>query len=117
MNEDIVTWEINQGEDFKRTIEVEDEAGNPVDLTGYTAKMQLRSSPGHINVYLTASSDTGEFTVINGKLELSIESAVIDALTFNQAVGDLFIFDQAGEPEKLINIRAKLVKKVTEWLP
>jgi len=51
---------LTQGAGFYETIDWEDpETDDPIDLTGYTAKMQIRSSPSSSEVVLELSTENG----------------------------------------------------------
>lgn len=47
---------IEQGASVNFELAYKDSNGNPVDLTGYQARMQLRPSPSSDTVYITLSS-------------------------------------------------------------
>lgn len=54
---------LSQGESFSRTLTWTDSGGNLVNLTGYTAKMDLRSSPVGSTTALLTLTDTSGLTL------------------------------------------------------
>lgn len=50
---------VDQGSDFSTTITYADDAGDPTDLTGCTAKMQVRRFAGSPAAFLTLSNGNG----------------------------------------------------------
>lgn len=72
--------DIDQGQTFEETVLYRDSSGNAVDLTGYTAKMQIRSAfgVGDADVDIsTTPNDDGSITIDAeaGKLTLLIKAA------------------------------------------
>lgn len=63
---------------WSRTLLLEDEAGNPADLTGWTFVMQVRASAGSPTLL-----GTGTITTINatgGQIEASLLGSAFDAV-------------------------------------
>lgn len=61
-----------QGATFRYTVLLEQTDGSPVDLTGATARMQVRPSQGSDEIFLALTTDNGgiAITPTEGKLEL-----------------------------------------------
>lgn len=55
-NQNVYNIVINQGATWNLAVEYQNENGQPIDLAGYTAKMQLRTSPLSAVAELTLSS-------------------------------------------------------------
>jgi hypothetical protein len=96
---------IEQGATIDFEIQYQDSEGNPVDLTGYGARMQFRPSAASDTVYLSLTNNlNADGTGINmsgstpykpptsGTLGVYISSCTSSALTFGEAVYDLEIF-------------------------
>lgn len=91
------------------------EYNEPVDLTGYTARMQLRAS-------LDSTTTIDEYTTVNGKLLIDTSgfgiTILVDALTtagysFSSAVYSLEMVSGAGVVTQLTSGTITLVKEVT----
>lgn len=68
--------EVEQGATFELTFIYQDEAGNPFDLTGMTARMQLRrtyNSPTAL-IELTTANNRIVFDPFAGKITLRISA-------------------------------------------
>lgn len=50
------SFTIEQGATFQLSLQYKDSLGNPVDLTGYSGRMQIRPTVAATNVFLTLSS-------------------------------------------------------------
>jgi hypothetical protein len=61
----IYNFVIDQGATYTLQMVYQDGAGNPINLTGYTAKMQLRLKFGAPDAALTLTTENGGIT-ING---------------------------------------------------
>lgn len=91
------------------------EYNQPVDLTGYTARMQIREK-------LTSDVVLQELTTTNGKIVLNNTTKTIQflltavetaALNFNTAVYSLELASSGGEVTQLLTGTLTLVKEVT----
>lgn len=96
---------IEQGSTIDFEIQYKDASGNPVDLSGYGARMQIRPSVTSTDVYLSLTSTlNSDGTGINmsgstpykptasGSLGVYISSCTSSMLNFDEAVYDLEIF-------------------------
>lgn len=76
---------IDQGSDFETTIDVTDEDGNVVDLTGYTGAAQMRK-------HYTSSAQTAftiAITAHTGAVRMSMNAATSSTITAGRYVYDL----------------------------
>ena len=96
---------IQQGSTFERQIQYRDSAGDPVDLTNYGARMQIRPSIGSDTVIISLTSDSVDVdgtgiimtTPSSGTFTVKISAASSSGLTFsNEAVYDLEIYSGSG---------------------
>lgn len=73
----IYNFTIEQGATFTKAFTWKDDDGNPVNLTGYTARMQCRASIGStatIFSYTTPSANLSIPTPANGTIALVISA-------------------------------------------
>lgn len=128
----IYNFIIEQGTTVNFRIDYKDSNNNPVDLTGYDARMQIRDSPKGSVLYanltttidscgtgldLTPEIDGVGQPLTSGSIGIVISAASSSAFTFNQAYYDLEIFTTAiGGCETVTRIlqgKVKLSKEVT----
>jgi hypothetical protein len=110
---------IEQGTTFTLALQYKDSNSAPVDLTGYSGRMQIRPSIGSPTAYLCLSSsiraDGTGITFPNptsGTINLFISAVSSSYLTFDQGVYDLEI--QSGSVvTRLIQGGVQLSKEVT----
>jgi hypothetical protein len=82
---------IDQGITFNLTINVSDAVGNPLDLTGYELRSQMRKSyASNSFVAFTVVSDNPE----EGDLTISLTASQTSALKSGRYVYDIEIEDQ-----------------------
>lgn len=74
---------IEQGATFTLAMFYQDDAGAAVDLTGYTARMQLRKTDhaGHIELELTTENGRIVIDGARGQIMLNIAAADTTSLT------------------------------------
>jgi hypothetical protein len=111
---------IEQGATYNITIAYKDSNNNPIDLTGFGGRMQIRPSIGSTTTYLCLSSSlqadgTGlEFLspTTSGSIKLYISAISSSRLNFDQAVYDLEIAS-GSYVSRILQGGVKLSKEVT----
>lgn len=116
---------IEQGATYQVELQYKDSNGVPVDLTGYSGKLQIRPSIGSPTAYLCLSSSlNADGTGLNfagayginpptsGTIGVYISAITSSMLTFNTGVYDLEI--QSGSfVTRLLQGNVQLSKEVT----
>lgn len=91
---------IKMGATFDLPISYTDELGNPINLLGYTAKMQVRDTPKASNpplLDLTTENGNIDIDGLNGIVEVTIDRNVTAALPPNwTGFYDLFIISPSN---------------------
>lgn len=86
--------------------------GVPVDFTGKTAKMQIRST--YDSTVIHELTSVAGITLTSGLISLFISASVTATFSLVQnAVYDLFIYDNVGENEKFAKGRVEVLPSVT----
>jgi hypothetical protein len=119
------SFTLEQGSTFQRQLTYQDSNGVPIDLTSYSARMQIRPSPGSPTLYLTLSSSlmpdgtglnmnglTGVNPTTSGTIGIVVSAATSSLLTFDEAAYDLEIYS-GSYASRIIEGRVKLSKEVT----
>ena len=123
---------IEQGASLDFEVQYLDSAGNPVDLSGYSARMQIRPSTDSSTVYVTLSSSlqpdgtglnlSGSHSLkppTSGSIGVFISSCTSSLFTFNDAVYDLELFvpydGGCDYVTRLIQGPVRLSQEVTRW--
>lgn len=106
------TWD--QGATFDVTLTWRDKNETPVDLEGYTARMQLRSAIDSADVVLELTTENGRIELggVEGTIHLIVtatDTAAIDAGTYRY---DLEMVT-SGYVRKLIKGKFKVLAEVT----
>jgi hypothetical protein len=97
----------NQGATFTRTLTWTDSAKKARDLTGYTARMQVRSSVESSSVIVELTTVNGKITLgtttdTKGQVTLLLSATTTAALTPGQYVYDLELVSAGGEVTRLL---------------
>lgn len=116
---------IEQGATFQRELLYKDSAGNPIDLTNYSARMQIRPAPGSPTLFITLSSSlspdgtglnlqglSGTNPLTSGSIGMIISAASSSLLTFDEASYDLELYS-GSFVNRLLEGKVKLSKEVT----
>lgn len=79
---------VKQGDTLHLEIEVNDEDGNPIDLSGNHVCMQWRARPASVPA-LELSTDNGRIVVNGNKIELAVAAADMQAVPARTYMFDL----------------------------
>jgi len=93
----------DQGATFARSLVYKDSTGTPVNLTGYTAKMQVRPIPGSTDLVLELSTSNGRITLGGsaGTVTLSVPAANMN-FSAGEYAYDLELTSGAGAVTRLV---------------
>jgi hypothetical protein len=120
---------IEQGATTQFELQYKDANNNPIDLTGYHGRMQIRPTISSAQVYLTLSSSlnpdgtglnfsgsNGSTPPSSGSIGVYIASCTSSLLDFDNGVYDLEIYSGSGVcayTVRLLEGQVKLSKEVT----
>lgn len=131
MNTNTVLFTLYQGSTFTRRIEYLDSNGSRVDLTDYSARMQVRptyeSSTIYFNLTTSITADGTGLTMTpvsastilpasSGSIGITISAYSSSLVNFDQAYFDLEIYSGSGASEyvrRLFSGKMKMYKQVT----
>jgi len=114
--QDKKNWEVDQNTTFTFTVEYKDNSGSPIDITGCTAKMQVRDTKGGSKLAFTLTSpSTGGITVDgpNGKLIVKITPTQTNKLFYPKSSYDIMLTDTNLNKIKLLEGFMTLSRSVT----
>jgi hypothetical protein len=115
-NERKVKLTIDQGSTFrKKLIWKAGTPAVPVDLTGYTARMQIREKLDATAVLKELTTANGGITLgtTNGEINLYISAVDTTAFTWSAGVYDLEMIAPGGDVKRLIEGSVVVLKEVT----
>lgn len=125
------SFTIEQGTTVEFELQYKDSDGNPIDLTGFSGKLQIRPdfADNTSNVYLTLSSSLnsdgtglnfngldGTKPLQSGSIGVVIASCTSSLLDFDEARYDLEIYSGSGDCPYTVRIlegKVRLSKEVT----
>ena len=89
----IIDYDISteQGSSLSRVVTYNNASGNPVNLTGYTARMQVRPRAGSGYAYLSLTSPDGGLTLGGsaGTITILVDGSITSAIPAGNYVYDL----------------------------
>lgn len=105
---------IVRGDTWQQDFIYESPADTPVDLTGYSARLQVRKARFSDSTLLALSSDDGDITLDDeGNIQVTATAAVTALLDFSTARYDLELTSAGGIVTTLLEGEVRLIKDVT----
>jgi len=106
---------IDQGADWFITVVYKDSAGTAIDLTGYTAALQIRDTYADSTTDLSLTSPSGGITITaaTGTIAVTATAAQTGAIAAGNYVYDLEITSAAGVVTRLVQGKISLSPQVT----
>jgi uncharacterized protein YndB with AHSA1/START domain len=108
-------FEVDQNATFSFVVEYKDDNGNAIDLTGASAKMQVRDVKGGTKLAVTLTSQSGGI-VINGplgKVTVTLTPTQTNKLFYPKSVYDIMVVDSNANKIKLLEGFITLNRSVT----
>lgn len=108
-------FEIDQNTTFTFVIEYKDPTGTPINLTGASAKLQVRDTKGGSKLAFTLTSPGSGITIdpLLGKLTVRMTPTQTNKLFYPKSSYDLMITDSNTVKTKLIEGFITLSRSVT----
>lgn len=106
---------IEQGATFQYSLIWKDSAGTPVNLTGYTARMQVRRRHADEVILMGLTSDTGEITLGGsaGTIVIVASATKTAAVPAKESVYDLELVSGDGTVTRLVEGNVTVTPEVT----
>lgn len=106
---------IERGETFTRVITWKDENSTAINLTGYTARMQLRGSRGEPSLALSLTTENSGISLggIAGTITITISASQTASFESRSYVYDLELVAGSGAVTKLLKGVISIAREVT----
>lgn len=106
---------VYQGADYAHQFYYRDAAGNPIVLTGYSARMQIREKITNSATIFEATTATSNLVIDGsaGKITLTIPDTDSTTWSARKAVYDLEIVSPAGTVTRIIEGKVRIDPEVT----
>lgn len=106
---------IEQGATFRLSLVWKDGAGSPVNLTGYTARMQVRRSYPDTSTQLNLTTENGGITLggAAGTIEVVGDATKTDDIAAAKGVYDLELVSASGVVTRLVEGKVTIKPEVT----
>ena len=108
-------FEVDQNTTFTFIVEYKDNNDLPIDITGSTAKLQVRDTKGGSKLSFTLTSPSGGITIDgpNGRLTCKMTPTQTNKLFYPKSSYDLMVTDTNLNKIKLIEGFLTLSRSVT----
>ncbi len=107
---------LNQGSTFKHRFKWTDSRKKAIDITGYTARMQIRSSVSDATVLASLTTENGGIVLGGalGTIDLYISHTATTAYTWTKAVYDIELINSGAlEVTRIVEGTVKNTLEVT----
>lgn len=106
---------IEQGATFRLNLLWKDSAGSPVNLTGYTARMQVRRRYNDPDILLNFTTENGAIVLggAAGTIQVTGLATVTDDIPAKPSVYDLELVSGSGFVTRLIEGSVTITPEVT----
>jgi membrane protein YqaA with SNARE-associated domain len=104
---------VYQGAAWSLQLKLKDSTGTVMDLTGYTARAQIRQTKTATVVLAEMSTVNGAITIAAGVVTLSLTPAQTSAIKVARAVYDLELTPPSGASFRLVEGTLDISKEVT----
>jgi hypothetical protein len=106
---------IEQGANYSQEFVYRDSSGNPINLTGYTARMQIRSTYESASPMIDLTTDNYGIILggAAGTVALGMSAATTDALTAGRGVYDLELISGLGFVTRMLQGVVTISRNVT----
>lgn len=105
---------IEQGATYQLNCTYKDSSGSVIDLTGYTARMQIREKKSSTTKLLDIStSDYITLGGVAGTVVVEVPAATTAAMDFSRGVYDLELESSGGIVTRLLEGAVEFSKEVT----
>ena len=106
--------EFMQGDTWTMTVQVQDNNGAAKDLTGYTAKFQIRNKASSTSLLSLTESSGIAITAATGTLVITITAAQSAAFTFNKAKYALQITSSGGVVTTILHGDMSIISRIAQ---
>lgn len=106
---------VQQGANWSLILNWQDDEGEPINLTGYSAKMQIRPYYDSMTIVATLSTVSGGITIdpLIGKVTASLTAIQTSAITVLEGVYDMELTSPSGVVTRIIGGAYTLSQEVT----
>lgn len=109
---------IDQGSTFSLTVTYKDASDTAVNLTGWTARMQIRETPSSASTILTSTGGSPTITVTNtnfatGVIVFTVSATNTASITVPVAYYDIEVESPTGLVKRILQGRLAISPEVT----
>lgn len=108
-------FDLEQGSTLLKPIVWKDSSGTPVNLTGYSARMQVRQSVASPDVLLELSTANNkiQITPLTGTITLVFDATTTAGITWKRGKYDLELTSSSGAVTRLIEGQITVSQEIT----
>lgn len=107
---------IEKGATFQKTLYYKDKTKVAIDLTGYTARMQIRETPQSSTFVAELTTENGGITITGaaGQIDLLLSATATSAISVDSGNYDLELESPGGVVTKLVRGHVSIIEEITK---
>jgi hypothetical protein len=108
-------WKVDQASNFIFSIQYKDSEGNPINLTGFDVKMDIKSTPGAKKILASCTINDGLIiTPLEGKIDVNVSAEKTKLIAYPKSAYDLVIESPGGIITRLLEGWLEVSRAVTD---
>lgn len=106
---------VQQGATFRKRLVRRNDKGKPINLTGFTAKLQARLNHGDTATLFELSTENGGIVItpLSGTIDLYVSDEATTAFSFLNCIYDLMLYAPDGDALRLCEGKVTVSPGVT----
>jgi hypothetical protein len=111
----VKNWKVDQASNFLFTIQYKDPSGEPIDLTSFDVRMDIKSSPGSKKVLASCIIGDGiEVIPEIGRINVNVSAEKTKLIAYPKSAYDLVIESTGGIITRLLEGYLEVSRAVTD---
>lgn len=111
----VKNWKVDQASNFLFTIQYKNPNGDPIDLTSYDVRMDIKSAPGAKKILASLTIGDGiTVSPIIGKIDVNMSAEKTKLIAYPKSAYDLVIESSSGIITRLLEGYLEVSRAVTD---
>jgi hypothetical protein len=111
----VKNWKVDQASNFLFTIQYKDPNGNPIDLTSFDVRMDIKSTPGSKKILASCTIGDGiEVIPEIGRIDINLSAEKTKLIAYPKSAYDLVIESPSGIITRLLEGYLEVSRAVTD---
>lgn len=111
----VKNWKVDQASNFLFSIQYKNPNGDPINLTSYNVRMDIKSAPGSKKVLASCTIGDGiTVTPLTGSININVSAEKTKLIAYPKSAYDLVIESSTGTITRLLEGYLEVSRAVTD---